>query len=103
MSAAEADEEVIFNLESGIEPTGVRQDRRASPRGRESGAAFESMQAVTQPRTGGARPGFPKRKEFVEKGGGGLREGVILSGEHTRLKARPCPLPVLRYGACWFW
>ena len=68
MNAAEAHEEVIFNLESGIEPTGVRRDRRASPRGQENGAAFESMQAVTRPRTGGARPGFPKRKEFLKKG-----------------------------------
>ena len=69
MNAAEAHEEVIFNLQSGIEPTGVRRDRRASPRGRESGAAFESMQAVTPPRTGGARAaGFPASKEFVERG-----------------------------------
>jgi hypothetical protein len=38
----------------GIEPTGMRRDGRASPRGRECRAAFESMEE--------------KKKEFLEKG-----------------------------------
>jgi hypothetical protein len=42
----------------------------AAEHGLTNEAAIESgMQAVTQPRSRGARPGFPKRKEFVEKGG----------------------------------
>jgi hypothetical protein len=38
----------------GIEPTGIRRDGRASPRGREGREEFESMEE--------------KRKEFLEKG-----------------------------------
>jgi hypothetical protein len=50
-----AAEKVIDTVpQTGIEPTGTRRDGRASPRGREGRAAFESMQE--------------KRKEFAENG-----------------------------------
>ena len=41
-------------VSESIEPTGMRRDRRPSPRGQEVRAAFELMQE--------------KRKEFVEQG-----------------------------------
>ena len=53
-------------LESGIEPTGVRRDRRASPRGREGRAAFESMQE--------------KRTEFQESGAEVYAKAYLLWG-----------------------
>ena len=41
----------------------------AAEHGLTNAEAIESgMEAVTQPRSRGARPGFPKRKEFVEQG-----------------------------------
>jgi hypothetical protein len=41
----------------------------AAEHGLTNEAAIESgMQAVTQPRSRGARSGFPKRKEFLEQG-----------------------------------
>ena len=43
-----------------------RREMDAGPRGREGREEFESMEAVTQRES--ARPGFPKRKEFMEKG-----------------------------------
>ncbi len=41
----------------------------AAAQGLTDAEAIESgMQAVTQPRSHGVRPGFPKRKEFLESG-----------------------------------
>jgi len=62
---------VRHNLDEGGCSMKITEDVRkyATEHGLTNTEAIEScMEAVTQPCSRGARPGFPKRKEFVEQG-----------------------------------